>query len=309
MAKSVLKTISDFFKKLNPAPPLPPVKPDPPRRPSRRRRSKRDGPPPQKAGREQKTEKVEEGRERPPRRRRSKRSEAGPADRPVAARKTPEPELPWNPDDFKVSPQEGMVRFHDLDLPTEVMRAIHNLGFHYCTPIQAGILPHTLEGGDATGRAQTGTGKSAAFLITILTRLMHTPAPEPRKKGTPRALILAPTRELVLQIEKDGKDLARYSNQSVMAVYGGMDYSEQQNRLRKEAVDIVTATPGRLLDFKRKRNINLSKVEILVIDEADRMLDMGFIPDVRRIIESTPMKGTRQTLFFSATLTPDVNRL
>jgi ATP-dependent RNA helicase RhlB len=189
------------------------------------------------------------------------------------------------------------------------MHAIHDLGFQYCTPIQAGILQHTLAGGDATGRAQTGTGKTAAFLITILTHFVRVPAPEPRKKGTPRALILAPTRELVLQIEKDAKGLERHTNTTSLAVFGGMEYRKQQHILTEGPIDIVAATPGRLLDFKRNRTIDLSEVEILVIDEADRMLDMGFIPDVRRIIESTPMKGKRQTMFFSATLTPEVNRL
>lgn len=189
------------------------------------------------------------------------------------------------------------------------MHAIHDLGFQYCTPIQAGILVKTLSGADATGRAQTGTGKTAAFLITILTHFSRTPAAEPRKKGTPRALILAPTRELVLQIEKDAKSLEVYTNTKSMAVFGGMDYVKQKRMLGEGTIDIVAATPGRLLDFKRKGDIDLSRVEILIIDEADRMLDMGFIPDVRRIIESTPMKGKRQTMFFSATLTPEVNRL
>ena len=205
--------------------------------------------------------------------------------------------------------EEGKVRFHDLDLSPEVMRAIQDLDFLYCTPIQAGILHVTLKGGDATGRAQTGTGKTAAFLITILTHFSRNPLPKPRTKGSPRALIMAPTRELVLQIEKDAKALGKYTDCVSMAVFGGMEYSKQENMLRQGAVDIVAATPGRLLDFKRKGYIDLSQVEILVIDEADRMLDMGFIPDVRRIIESTPSKEKRQTMFFSATLTPDVHRL
>jgi ATP-dependent RNA helicase RhlB len=218
-------------------------------------------------------------------------------------------EVPWDPTEFNVPPEPGKVRFHDLDLPEEVMHAIHDLGFQYCTPIQAGILSKTLSGADATGRAQTGTGKTAAFLITILTHFSRVPAAEPRKKGTPRALILAPTRELVLQIEKDAKSLGKYTRGKSMAVFGGMDYVKQQRMLGEGSIDIVAATPGRLLDFKRKGDIDLGRVEILVIDEADRMLDMGFIPDVRRIIESTPMKGKRQTMFFSATLTPEVNRL
>lgn len=189
------------------------------------------------------------------------------------------------------------------------MHAIYDLGFQYCTPIQAGILKETLAGNDATGRAQTGTGKTAAFLITILTHFTRTPPPADRKLGSPRALVLAPTRELVLQIDKDAKGLSRHTPFTSMAVFGGMDYRKQQQQLKAKPIDIVAATPGRLLDFKRKEILSLRDVEILVIDEADRMLDMGFIPDVRRIIESTPMKGKRQTLFFSATLTPEVHRL
>ncbi len=189
------------------------------------------------------------------------------------------------------------------------MHAIADLGFQYCTPVQAEILPKTLAGLDATGRAQTGTGKTAAFLITILAHLIRHPAQEKRKHGTPRALILAPTRELVLQIEKDAFGLAKYTSANVLAIYGGMDYRKQKQSLERESVEIIAATPGRLLDFKRKGGVNLGKVEILVIDEADRMLDMGFIPDVRRIIESTPPKARRQTMLFSATLTPDVVRL
>jgi ATP-dependent RNA helicase RhlB len=219
------------------------------------------------------------------------------------------PDVPWDPAEFTVPPEDGKVRFHDLNLPVEVMHAIYDLGFQYCTPIQSGILNHTLSGADATGRAQTGTGKTAAFLITILTHFSRNPPLKGRKRGTPRALILAPTRELVLQIEKDAKSLARYTDCNAIAVFGGMEYGKQQQLLKEGYIDIVAATPGRLLDFKRKGNIDLSRVEILVIDEADRMLDMGFIPDVRRIIESTPMKGKRQTMFFSATLTPEVNRL
>ncbi|MGA9115580.1 MAG: DEAD/DEAH box helicase, partial [Bacteroidota bacterium] len=214
---------------------------------------------------------------------------------------------PWDPAEFAIPAAEGRVRFHDLNLPAEVMRAIYDLGFQYCTPIQAGVLAQTLKGSDASGRAQTGTGKTAAFLITILTHFVRHPTPG--KKGTPRALILAPTRELVLQIEKDAKSLARYLPCKVVAVFGGMEYKKQQQLLGEGPVEIVAATPGRLLDFKRKGVINLSGVEVLVIDEADRMLDMGFIPDVRRIIESTPSRSQRQTMFFSATLTPEVTRL
>jgi ATP-dependent RNA helicase RhlB len=200
------------------------------------------------------------------------------------------------------------MRFHDLDLPPQIMHGIYDLGFQYCTPIQAAILPKVLEGADAAGRAQTGTGKTAVFLIDILTRLLRDPTPAGRRPRSPRALVVAPTRELALQIEKDGKDLSKYMPCKIVAVYGGMDYDKQRRLLSDGLVDIVAATPGRLLDFKRQGDLHLDKVEILIIDEADRMLDMGFIPDVQQIIAATPPKRNRQTMLFSATLTPAVTR-
>jgi len=180
------------------------------------------------------------------------------------------------------------------------MHAIYDLGFEYCTPIQAEILPSTLEGRDSTGRAQTGTGKTAAFLITIITRLLANPLQEKRKQASPRVLILAPTRELVMQISKEAGDLSKYTSLNIVSVFGGMDYVKQRTQLSRGSVDIVVATPGRLIDFKRRGDLTLKKVEILIIDEADRMLDMGFIPDVRSIIYSTPQKDKRQTMLFSA---------
>jgi len=207
-----------------------------------------------------------------------------------------------------VEPAEGKTRFHDFDLPHEVLHAIADLGFSYCTPIQAEALPDTLAGHDLIGQAQTGTGKTAAFLITLITRLMRAPVSE-RPLGTPRGLVLAPTRELVMQITKEAEELARYCSLKILGVYGGIDYRKQQEKISREAVDIMVATPGRLLDFKRQKVVDLSGVEMLVIDEADRMLDMGFIPDVRSIVVSTPPKENRQTLFFSATMTADVERL
>ncbi|PLX50149.1 MAG: ATP-dependent RNA helicase RhlB [Desulfobulbaceae bacterium] len=215
----------------------------------------------------------------------------------------------WDLSQFQVPEEKGRKRFHDFDLPLEVMHAISDLSFHYCTPIQAEILAHTLQGRDATGKAQTGTGKSAAFLINILTTLLTKSPPKGAKNATPRSLIIAPTRELVMQIAEDAEKLAAYSDIHIVPIYGGMDYQKQLDDIQGQQVDIVAATPGRLLDFQRKRQINLSDVEIFVIDEADRMLDMGFIPDVRQIVHSLPDRGQRQTLFFSATLTPEVNHL
>ncbi len=208
----------------------------------------------------------------------------------------------------EIPPMPGKMRFRDLNLPAPIVHATDELGFKYCTPIQAAALPKALEGEDVTGRAQTGTGKTAAFLLTIFAHLVKNPADPDRKRGTPRALILAPTRELVMQIAKDAHTLAQHTKLSIVPVFGGMGYDKQRTQLGS-AVDIVAATPGRLLDFKRSGVIHLNHVEILVIDEADRMLDMGFIPDVRSIVHSTPDKDHRQTLFFSATLTQDVTRL
>lgn len=213
----------------------------------------------------------------------------------------------WSISQFNVPAAEGKTRFHDLQLPTEIMHAIADLKFQYCTPVQAEILPYALQGKDCIGRAQTGTGKTAAFLIAILAHFLKHPTQD-RRKASPRALILAPTRELVLQIEKDAKALSKYMRCKTVAVFGGMNY-ERQKRWLDGPVDIVVATPGRLIDFKNQHLIHLNHVEILVIDEADRMLDMGFIPDIRKIVLSTPHKEKRQTMFFTATLTSEVTRL
>jgi ATP-dependent RNA helicase RhlB len=215
----------------------------------------------------------------------------------------------WDVSHFKVPPAEGKARFHDFDLPNPLLHAICDLGFEYCTPIQAEILPSSLCGNDASGRAQTGTGKTAAFLITVITRMLNNPIQGKRNSGTPRVLVLAPTRELVLQISEEARQLSKYTDLQTISVFGGMDYEKQRKQLSAGWVDIVVATPGRLLDFQRRRDITLKKVEVLIIDEADRMLDMGFIPDVRKIIYSTPAKDRRQTLLFSATLTGEITRL
>lgn len=215
---------------------------------------------------------------------------------------------PWNLESFKVEPQEGKSRFHDLNLRDEIMHAICDEGFQYCTPIQSQTLPLAMKGLDVIGQAQTGTGKSAAFLIGTIHQLLTYPLEE-RFASEPRALIIAPTRELVMQIGKDAKALTRHTDLNVVTVVGGMDYEEQRTQLRDFAVDILVATPGRLIDFMRSQDVYLDGVEVLVLDEADRMLDMGFIPDVRRIERATPDKRDRQTLFFSATFTDDIKRL
>ncbi|MGA4492541.1 ATP-dependent RNA helicase RhlB [Vreelandella venusta] len=214
----------------------------------------------------------------------------------------------WDLRQFQVPAVAGKWRFHDFDLPLPLMRAIHAQGFEYCTPIQSEALRHTLLGGDIVGKAQTGTGKTAAFLISVMAYFLEEPTPDGQKQGAPRALIIAPTRELALQIEKDAKALARFTQLNVASVVGGMDYQKQRDSLGKK-IDILVATPGRLLDFHQKRDIDLSEVEVLVLDEADRMLSMGFIPDVKRIIRYTPKKEQRQTFLFSATFTDDILNL
>ena len=225
------------------------------------------------------------------------------------AKKPAKQEKPWSLDEYVVAPQEGKTRFHDLNLPMPLMRGIAELGYEYCSPIQAQTLPYTLDGYDAIGKAQTGTGKTAAFLITVITDLLSKPIDGSRYIGEPRALVIAPTRELVQQIADDAKNLCKYTGLHVVSLIGGVDYDRQMKQLEAQAVDIVVATPGRLMDFKERSQIYLDQVEIMVIDEADRMLDMGFIPQVKRIISHTPKKSQRQTLLFSATFTPDILNL
>ncbi len=224
-------------------------------------------------------------------------------------RKESKPAEKWDPASFNVPAEEGKARFHDFNLPDDLMHAIADLNFRYCTPIQKEILGPCLEGKDAFGQAQTGTGKTAAFLITIFSKLLANVKSGIRRPGAPRALIIAPTRELVIQIANDARALSKYTRLRIMEVYGGMDYNKQRSLLKKAPVDVLVATPGRLLDFQQKRELFLGSVETLVIDEADRMLEMGFIPDVRKIVRSTPPKIKRQTLLFSATLTDEVKRL
>lgn len=201
------------------------------------------------------------------------------------------------------------ISFGSLDLAPSLMRGIEGLGFEKCSPIQAQILPHTLEGHDAIGKAQTGTGKTAAFLITLFNDLLNNPIEGERYLAEPRAVILAPTRELVMQIADDARQLGKYTGLSTVTLIGGADYAKQLAKVNDRVTDIVVATPGRLIDFIQRGDMYLDRVESLVLDEADRMLDMGFIPQVKRIVRSTPRKEDRQTLLFSATFSPDIMNL
>ena len=198
--------------------------------------------------------------------------------------------------------------FASLDLPDDLADAIDELGFESCTPVQAKVLPHSLDGRDIIAQAQTGTGKTAAFLISIITYELENPSLYDRDPGTPFALIIAPTRELVIQITNDAEQLSQFTDLEIASLVGGMDYDKQRAQLKRQ-VDVVVATPGRLLDFARSGSLDLSQVEILIIDEADRMLSMGFIPDVKSIVARTPKKHQRQTQLFSATYSEDIKRL
>ena len=201
------------------------------------------------------------------------------------------------------------VSFDSFDLEQPLRDAIAKLGFEFCTPIQAQSLVHTLAGHDVTGKAQTGTGKTAAFLITIINDLLTHPVEGDRFLAEPRALIIAPTRELAMQIANDSVQLTEFTDLHTVTLVGGEDYQKQTRALDAKPVDIVVATPGRLLDFVSNDKLYLGLVELLVLDEADRMLDMGFIPQVRQVVARTPKKECRQTLLFSATFTPDIIEL
>jgi ATP-dependent RNA helicase RhlE len=184
--------------------------------------------------------------------------------------------------------------FNQFGLHTDLLKALNELEFQKPTQIQQDSIPHALEGKDVLACAMTGSGKTAAFLLPILERLREKP------RGGTRALIITPTRELAAQIVEHFALLAKHTRLRAAAVYGGVGMKPQQDALRR-GVDVVVATPGRLLDHIRQGNTNFSALEVLVLDEADRMLDMGFLPDVRRIMQVLP-KGPRQTLFFSATM-------
>ena len=244
---------------------------------------------------------------RPARRpRHEKKAESVPVEsvhKPVHEPPPPMPEI------VEVPAAEGKVRFTDLPLAKEILAAVQTLGFQYCTPIQALCLPAALEGRDLAAKAQTGTGKTAAFLASCMTRLLRNPLPpEKRKGGSCRVLVLSPTRELAIQIHNDALALGKYTPLNNLVIFGGMDHRQQRDSLA-DPIDILVGTPGRILDYTQSGHLDLSRVETLVIDEADRMLDMGFIPDVRRIVGRLPKAGDRQTMLFSATLEPEILRL
>jgi ATP-dependent RNA helicase RhlE len=190
--------------------------------------------------------------------------------------------------------------FSALGLPEPITRGVRAAGYSEPTPIQRRAIPLILPGHDLVAAAQTGSGKTAAFLLPILTRLLEGPR-------ALRALILVPTRELAAQVEQNAREYARYSGVRVGAVYGGVPIPPQERMIRNQGVELLVATPGRLLDLHGRHSVSLDEVEVLVLDEADRMVDMGFAPDLRRILKLIP--SDRQTLMFSATMPPELNKV
>lgn len=215
-----------------------------------------------------------------------------------------------NNEEGSTSIEDDAIGFDSLELNPALLKAIYGCGFTKCTPIQAETLPVSLTGQDVIGKAQTGTGKTAAFLITAFNYLLNNPIEsENRYASEPRVLVLAPTRELALQIEKDAIQLNKGSKLNILSTIGGMNYDKQRDSLREHTIDILVATPGRLIDFLQSEDVFLDQIDLLIIDEADRMLDMGFIPDIKRILRKTTPKEHRQTLLFSATFNQDVLNL
>jgi ATP-dependent RNA helicase RhlB len=201
------------------------------------------------------------------------------------------------------------ISFSSFPLQPTLLAGLEAAGFSRCTPIQALTLPITLAGRDVAGQAQTGTGKTLAFLITVVNRLMTRPALAERKPEDPRALILAPTRELAIQIHKDAVKFASHLGLKFALVYGGVDY-DKQRQLLQDGADVIIATPGRLIDYvKQHKVVSLHACEICVLDEADRMFDLGFIKDIRFLLRRMPVRTERQTLLFSATLSHRVLEL
>ena len=200
------------------------------------------------------------------------------------------------------------LTFRSLPLAPSLMQGIMDAGFTYCTPIQAQTLPLALQGRDVAGQAQTGTGKTAAFLLALLQSLLAKPAQSGRTPTSIRALVVAPTRELAVQIHKDAAVLGKHTGLRLAVVFGGTDYEKQRQTLAA-GVDVLIGTPGRLIDYFKQRVFDLRHVQVLVLDEADRMFDLGFIADIRFILRRLPRPELRQSMLFSATLSQRVLEL
>jgi ATP-dependent RNA helicase RhlB len=198
------------------------------------------------------------------------------------------------------------MNFSELDVPDEVKQGIEHTGFTVCTPVQEAVIPRALRGEDVAAQAQTGTGKTAAFLISLFSRMVRNPAVD--FGDSPQALIIAPTRELADQIYHEAERLGKFTGFRLLAVYGGIDYQKQMDTLR-HGVDVLVGTPGRLIDYYKQHVYSLKKTRYLIIDEADRMFDMGFIDDLRYLLKKMQPFNKRQSMLFSATLSYRVMEL
>ena len=198
------------------------------------------------------------------------------------------------------------MNFSELDVPFEVKQGIEHAGFAICTPVQEAVIPRALRGEDVAAQAQTGTGKTAAFLISLFSRMIRNPAVD--LGDSPQALIIAPTRELADQIYHEADRLGKFTGFRLLAVYGGIDYQKQMDTLQK-GVDVLIGTPGRLIDYLKQHVYSLKKTRYLIIDEADRMFDMGFIDDLRFLLKKMQPYTKRQSMLFSATLSYRVMEL
>jgi len=200
------------------------------------------------------------------------------------------------------------LSFTSLHLPEVLQKGLAEASFERCTPIQAQTLPHALAGLDIAGQAQTGTGKTVAFLVALYARLLREPVPTDRKLNAPRAVVLAPTRELAVQIHSDAEPLGAHTGLRLGLAFGGIDFEKQKRHL-EGGVDVLIGTPGRIIDFYKQRVIDLSSVQVLVLDEADRMFDLGFISDIRYMLRRMPEPAKRLNLLFSATLSQRILEL
>jgi len=199
------------------------------------------------------------------------------------------------------------LEFSTLELPEKLLQGIADAGFSRCTPIQAKTLPRALEGRDVAGQAQTGTGKTAAYLVALYSHLTRM-EPLPVREPGPRALILAPTRELAVQIHADAVQLGKHMPQKLGLAFGGTDYDKQRQELAA-GVDILIGTPGRLIDYFKQKVFGLRRIQVMVLDEADRMFDLGFIKDIRFVLRRLPEREKRLNMLFSATLSHRVLEL
>ncbi len=241
---------------------------------------------------------------------------SGRSERPARAPRPPREKV--SAEDLEMAPpapptQRAIIdpsapTYASFNLDARVQQSLDSAGFTHCTPIQAQTLPFALQGRDVAGQAQTGTGKTAAFLVAMFQKLLTQPLRGERTAQTIRAIIIAPTRELAVQIHNDAKLLSRHTGLRLACVFGGVDYDKQRKQF-DDGVDVVIGTPGRIIDFYRQGLYDLNQIEVVVLDEADRMFDLGFIDDIRRLLRRMPAPAERQSMLFSATLSQRVLEL